>query len=187
MPATQPLPPLFLVGARACGKSSTGKLAAVRLKLAFVDTDAFICTSSRKTIDEIVTLEGWQAFRAQESAALAACTAPNTIIATGGGMVLEQKNRLFMRAAGLVVYLAVPASVLGNRLCAAAEAGLRPSLTGLPPHEEIAQILSEREALYRGVAHHIVDGTLSPALVAEKLAQLLVKGQTTNTKTDSRG
>lgn len=50
-----------------------------------------------KTIADIVEDEGWESFRARETATLEAVTAPSTVIATGGGIILAPYNRQFMR------------------------------------------------------------------------------------------
>ncbi|MCL1900519.1 MAG: shikimate kinase AroL, partial [Promicromonosporaceae bacterium] len=78
-----------------------------------------------------------------------AARASRRVVATGGGVVLSAANRAFMRAEGLVFYLAAPAEVLAARLAAAPESEQRPSLTGRPAGEEVPLVLAEREALYR--------------------------------------
>ncbi len=49
--------------------------------------------------------EGWARFRELETLSLKAVTLPNTVIATGGGIVLAEGNRQFMRENGVVIYL----------------------------------------------------------------------------------
>ena len=83
----------------------------------------------------------WAGFRARETAALEAVTAPSTVIATGGGIILTEFNRHFMQNNGIVVYLCAPVSVLVNRLQAAPEEDLRPTLTGKPLSEEVQEVL----------------------------------------------
>ena len=62
---------LFLIGPRASGKSTVGRLAAERLGLPFYDTDDMVMDEAGCSIAEIVRLEGWESFRARESRALA--------------------------------------------------------------------------------------------------------------------
>jgi len=159
---------IFLIGARASGKSTLGRLLAEELHLAFVDTDQYIRAAGGLEVDEIVAQSGWPVFRAQESAALRECAQPHTVVATGGGMVLDPHNREFMRATGTVFYLDVPARILASRLAADPRTAGRPSLTGRPPAEEIAQVLAEREPLYRAAAHRIIPADRPlPELVRE--------------------
>ena len=61
---------------------------------------------------------------------LGCALAPGTVIATGGGMVLTEENRRFMRENVIVLYLSAPAEVLASRLQANPNAAQRPTLTG---------------------------------------------------------
>ncbi|MDR0466442.1 MAG: shikimate kinase AroL [Deltaproteobacteria bacterium] len=147
---------VFLIGARASGKSTLGRMLAERLRLAFADTDQHLCADAGLEPAGIVARYGWPAFRARESVALRECAQARTVVATGGGMVLDPRNCEFMRATGRVFFLDVPAQTLAARLAQDLQAEQRPSLTGLPPAEEVAQVLSEREPIYRAAAHHII-------------------------------
>ncbi len=68
-----------------------------------------------------------------------------------------------------MVYLCAPVSVLVNRLQAAPEEDLRPTLTGKPLSEEVQEVLEERDALYREVAHIIIDATNEPSQVISEI------------------
>lgn len=123
--------PLFLIGPRGCGKTTVGMALADSLNRRFVDTDQWLQSQLNMTVAEIVEREEWAGFRARETAALEAVTAPSTVIATGGGIILTEFNRHFMQNNGIVVYLCAPVSVLVNRLQAAPEEDLRLTLTNL--------------------------------------------------------
>jgi len=166
---------IFLIGARASGKSSLGSLLAEKLELAFVDTDRQIRIACGLSVDELVARDGWPAFRARESAVLRESAVARTIVATGGGMVLDPRNCAFMRAAGTVIFLDVPARILSSRLMENPLADQRPSLTGLPPAEEIALVLAEREPLYHGAAHHIVNAARPLHELARELSNLILQ------------
>jgi shikimate kinase len=168
---------IFLIGARACGKSTLGRLPAEKLHLAFADTDEHIRAAAGMDVDEIVARSGWPAFRAQESAALRECAQPRTVVATGGGMVLDPRNCEFMRAAGTVFFLDVPAHILADRLTQDPRSTQRPSLTGLPPAEEIAHILAEREPLYRAAAHHIIPAARPLPELAEEIVNIINRNE----------
>ena len=164
---------VFLIGARASGKSTLGRLLAEKLQLAFADTDQHIRAASGLEVDEIVARNGWPAFRVQESAVLRECALPYTVVATGGGMVLDPDNRAFMRATGTVFFLDAPARLLSSRLAKSLQATWRPSLTGLPPAEEIALVLAEREPIYRTTAHHIINAVRPLPKLVRELANLI--------------
>lgn len=167
--------PLFLIGPRGCGKTTVGMALADSLNRRFVDTDQWLQSQLNMTVAEIVEREEWAGFRARETAALEAVTAPSTVIATGGGIILTEFNRHFMQNNGIVVYLCAPVSVLVNRLQAAPEEDLRPTLTGKPLSEEVQEVLEERDALYREVAHIIIDATNEPSQVISEIRSALAQ------------
>jgi len=165
---------IFLVGARAAGKTSVGQTLAEALAYDFVDTDAWLKEKSGLTVAEIVTRRGWAGFREMESGILReAGRGSRRVVATGGGAVLSEANRAFMRAVGRVFYLAAPAEVLAARLAAAPESEWRPSLTGRLAWEEAALVLAEREALYRKAAHQVIDAEAPLERVAADILRLL--------------
>ena len=156
--------PLYLVGPRGCGKTTTGMALAKAIDFQFVDTDRWLQSHVQMTVAEIVEREGWEGFRAQETSALQAVTAPATVVATGGGIILT-----------VVIYLSAPVSVLVDRLEATPEEGLRPTLTGKPLTEEVQEVLAQRDVLYREAAHYIVDATHKPAQVVEDILEILAQ------------
>lgn len=159
--------PIFLVGARGCGKTTVGVALARALGRDFIDTDNYLLASTNMSVADIVAREGWEGFRARETQALFNVTRPGMVIATGGGMVLADANRQFMREQGIAIYLKAPAQILTSRLEAFPEEGQRPTLTGKSITEEIVEILAAREALYRQTAHHIIDASRSPDRVVD--------------------
>ena len=159
---------IYLVGARAAGKTTFGGALARQLGCNYVDTDIHLRETTGETVADIVAREGWDGFRKRESAVLRAVTAPGTVIATGVGMVLAEENRRFMRENGIVLYLSAPAEVLASRLQANPNAAQRPTLA-----EEVAEVLAAREPLYRETATHILNAAATPKeLLAEALAIL---------------
>lgn len=167
--AKEPLRIVFLVGPRAVGKSTLGPGLASRLGWTFTDTDDHIAARTGKDTPAIVEQEGWDGFRRHEALALREAARPFSVIATGGGMVLREDNRAFMRENGLVVYLRAPAEILGQRLLEHGQSESRPSLTGKHPAEEIRDILAEREPLYREASHLAVEASAEARDVLEAL------------------
>ena len=165
--------PIFLIGARGCGKTTVGQTLAQALGYAFSDTDHYLQHSSGKTVAEIVAAEGWDGFRQRETEALMAVTAPETVIATGGGMVLAERNRRFMQEQGQVIWLQASAAVLAARLADYPQTSQRPTLTGRPITEEMAEILQERASLYQQTAHHVIDAMQAPERVVMNILDVL--------------
>ncbi|ROR06822.1 shikimate kinase AroL [Erwinia sp. JUb26] len=165
--------PIYLIGARGCGKTTVGQALASALGYDFCDTDYYLQQISGKTVAEIVAEEGWPGFRNRESGALIAVTGPGKVIATGGGMILAAENRQFMQDNGQVIYLNAPSEVLASRLEAYPDNAQRPTLTGRPIAEEMAEVLAARDLLYRQAAHHIVDAMQSPEDVVQQIVSVL--------------
>lgn len=165
--------PIFLIGARGCGKTTVGRTLALAQGCQFIDTDYWLQENAQQTIAAIVEQEGWDGFRARETAALEAVSAPSRVVATGGGIILREYNRRFMRENGVVIYLCAPVEVLADRLEAFPQEGQRPTLTGKPISEEVSEVLAQRDALYREAAHYVVDAAQSPDKVVSDIEAAL--------------
>ncbi|PVZ87383.1 shikimate kinase AroL [Serratia sp. S1B] len=164
---------IFMVGARGAGKTTVGRALAQALGYQFVDTDLFMQQTAQMSVAEMVAQEGWPGFRRRETEALQALKQPSTIIATGGGAILAEENRRFMRQHGIVIYLRAPASVLAQRLAEYPQEGQRPTLTGRPIAEEVQEVLAAREALYQDAAHYVMDASADPQQVITQILDVL--------------
>lgn len=153
---------ITLIGYRGCGKSSVAPRLARRLEWNWLDSDAEIERRSGRSITEIFASDGESEFRRLESLVLDdALSQTNLVLASGGGAVLSEHNRNRMRAAGPVVWLHVSVPTLVERLSRSHAAERRPSLTGRPIAEEVADVLAMREPLYRQCATIIVNADSS--------------------------
>ena len=84
-----------------------------------------------------------------------------------------------MKSAGPVVWLHVSAAALAVRLQKGRSVNRRPSLTGKPIADEVAEVLAFREPLYRECASLIVDAEFErPEQVAARIARGVRSGQT---------
>lgn len=151
---------LFLIGGRASGKTSLAHILAGRLGLDWTDTDDELKHRIGQSIAEFVGLNGWDRFRDEETAALAAvCSGPPKVVACGGGIVLREANCRLM-AQGTVFYLKADPEVLARRLMADPNEAQRPSLTGQSIQEEVRSVMTEREPLYQRCANVVLDASL---------------------------
>ena len=97
---------VFLVGPMGTGKSTTGKNLSEKLDYDFCDTDKLIEKAERKKIKDIFEQYGEDYFRQKESKALDETkTLQNVVIATGGGIVERDENRLFLGHEDKVIFL----------------------------------------------------------------------------------
>ena len=164
---------ITLIGYRCCGKSSVAPRLARRLGWSWVDSDSVIEQCAGRSISQIFESEGESGFRRMESDVLSDLLGKtNLVIASGGGAILSAANRTLMRSAGPVVWLHVSAGTLAARLAKVRSADRRPSLTGKPIAEEVAEVLVVREPLYRECASLIVDAESErPEQVAKRIAR----------------
>ncbi len=170
---------VFLVGPRACGKTTAALALAERLHAPCLDTDALAARALGGSIADFVAREGWPAFRERETQALREALEKTAegegfaVVATGGGMVLKEENRALMRASGLVIFLECPSEELVRRLEASPLASQRPSLTGKSAAAEAWEVAQERLPLYREAAHLAADSSLPLPELVEALLEAL--------------
>ncbi len=151
--------PIFIIGYRCTGKTSTGKILAGLLDRPFLDTDQLLQSTCSTTITEMVVEHGWDYFRAKETEILMNLNLENMpVVATGGGIVLAPENRQFLKKAGIIVLLYASAEVLTDRMSKDATSALqRPDLTNYDPALETEKMLQTRTPLYKSLAQISVD------------------------------
>ena len=99
---------LFLTGFMGAGKTTVGRAVAARLGRPFLDLDAEIEARNGASVGDLFSQRGEEGFRQAEHEALASLDGtPDAVVATGGGSVLRDDNRVLLRRLGTVVYLAV--------------------------------------------------------------------------------
>ena len=97
---------VFLVGPMGTGKSTTGRNLSKKLDYDFYDTDKLIEKAEGKKIKDIFEQDGEDYFRQKESKALNKTkTLQKAVIATGGGIVEREENRLFLEHEDKVIFL----------------------------------------------------------------------------------
>jgi shikimate kinase len=159
---------VYLVGMPGSGKSTVGREVAGRLGVPFVDLDAEIERRSGRSVSEIFASEGEPGFRALEAKELVTVSTNDpSVVACGGGVVLEPANRITLRNTGTCVFLDVPLGVLETRVEPAAD---RPLIRA---DGDLERLLTEREPLYREFAAHVVDGSGDPRVVADAILEEL--------------
>jgi len=163
-------PAIFLIGMMGAGKSTVGRLLARRCGFDFIDCDRELEARSGVSVATIFELEGEESFRRREAALIDELTQqPRTVLATGGGAILSEQNRRHLRSRGLVIYLSASLDEILRRT---QKDRARPLLQATDRRGRIAQLLAEREALYRQVAHLTVQsGSGNPNRLVAKLLQ----------------
>ena len=163
-------PAIFLIGMMGAGKSTVGRLLARRSGFDFIDCDRELESRSGVTIVTIFELEGEDGFRRREAALIDDLTQrPRTVLATGGGAILDENNRRHLHDRGLVVYLRATVDEIVRRT---QKDRARPLLQAPDRRARIAQLIAERESLYEQTAHVIVQSNAgNPNRLVAKLLE----------------
>lgn len=146
---------IVLIGYRGTGKSSVGKMLAIRLGRTLVSTDAEIVRRTGKSIVEIVGQEGWERFRDVESEVCRDFSGSDRlVIDTGGGAILRPENTRALKENGRVFWLTASVSTIVERIAGDTQ---RPSLTGTSSFiDEVQGVLRERAPKYEAAADFVV-------------------------------
>ena len=146
---------IVLIGYRGTGKSTVGKLLAMRLGRQFVSTDEEIVKRAKRTIPEIVAQEGWEYFRDLESEVCREFAGRDRlVIDTGGGAILRTQNVEALKKSGTLFWLTASVGTITKRI---GRDNQRPSLTGSKSFvDEIQDVLRERTPKYQAASDHVI-------------------------------
>ena len=146
---------LFLTGPMGAGKSTIGRQLSKQLKMPFYDSDHEIEQRTGVDIPLIFELEGEAGFRKREAAIIDELTQlPDIILATGGGAILDPVTRQHLAGRGTVVYLHTS---VDQQLRRTGRDRHRPLLQTANPRGKLAELMAEREPLYREIADVVIE------------------------------
>src|SRR5687767_3940039 len=138
---------IALCGFMGTGKSSVGRLVAEQLRFAFLDTDTVIEARAGKTIAEIFADQGEEAFREMEHRLVKELAVrEQTVIATGGGLIVNPENLASLKQHAYVVCLWASPETIWSRVKTQTH---RPLLQEADPLEKIRRLLTERKPCYK--------------------------------------
>jgi shikimate kinase len=163
------------------GKSSIGRCLHRRTGVALHDTDEIIVASFGMSVAEIFAEHGEKKFRDAETEALRRIRSEEqTIIITGGGVVLRKENVEILRSQAVIVWLDGDEEMLFTR---AVRGQNRPLLKTKNPGKTFSRILCLRRPLYTKIADIRVD---TSGLTDEEAAvAILAKLRRMNLKKES--
>lgn len=114
---SQPVPPIYLTGFMASGKSTVGYALAEALHRDFFDLDIEIETRLGKSIAQIFKDEGAAFFREIESEILLELSQRNNVvIALGGGTLIDSENLLIVQKSGISIWLTTTPEEIWKRI-----------------------------------------------------------------------
>lgn len=160
---------IVLIGMPGTGKSVVGRALAERLNYEFVDADDLIVESTGKTLPEILRSDGLEAFLAIEERVGGTMDYENTVIATGGSMVLSAPAMEHLKRNGVAVWLETPISQISDRM----PEDLVDRGIATEPGLTIRQIYEQREPLYAKYADLIVASCSGEDATAHQVEQVM--------------
>ena len=173
---------IILCGMPRIGKSTLGPLLAKQLKKPFFDTDRLLEGVHEKFKQDSLTSKdifldfGDKYFRSLEQNVLFSLQyLKNSVIAVGGGIVVNPENLVFIKKLGQVIYLKGELEILMKRM----EQGGMPSFIDQNhPIASINALIQDRKHLYEKIADVTIDvGASSPDEIVEKILPQLLKSK----------
>lgn len=138
---------IALIGFMGSGKTTIGKILAKYLDMKFIDIDKMISAREKKSIPEIFEEKGEQYFRKLErEIVLEESLNNNIVIATGGGVIIDNENIKNLKETSFIVYLDCTIECIYERV---KNNKNRPLLNVENMFETIQELHKKREFLYK--------------------------------------
>ncbi len=149
------------------GKTLVGALVAQRTGAAFFDLDHLVEDKAGLSIAEIFATHSVETFRALEKEMLPRALQPDTVVALGGGVAMDDDNWALISDRAVTVYLEVAFDLVWERI---RQLPGRPLVAGRTA-SEVEALYNRRRARYERAAHR-VDGNLPAGEVADQVIKL---------------
>lgn len=143
---------IILIGMPGSGKSTVGVLLAKALGMSFLDTDLEIMQRTGKKLQDILDEDGLEVFLTEEARAVTAVCCTQTVIATGGSVVLKKEAMEHLKKNGICVFLDVPLNELKQRITNMKSRGI-----AFAPGQDLGDVFLERMPLYQQYADLIIN------------------------------
>lgn len=145
---------IILIGFMGSGKTTIGIRLAKELNYTFLDLDQYIEKKNKSSISDIFANFGETYFREEETKAIQDLQSfEGKLIATGGGSILREENRLLLKKMGIVIYLEADQTHIYANV---KEETHRPLLQISDPVEKIEEMLQARKKYYEQTADFTV-------------------------------
>lgn len=138
---------LYLVGFMGTGKTTVSRIVAARLGNRWLDSDHEIERNQGRPIAEIFATEGEAAFRKMEREFVeAGHPAERTVVACGGGLVIQEGMLAELQKRGVVICLHATVETILRRTAGSRQ---RPLLNVEDPEKRIRDLYAVRDPIYR--------------------------------------
>lgn len=138
---------IVLIGFMGTGKTTIGRKLAVRLGYRFVDTDQYIEWEQKCKIPLLFKSQGEAYFRQLETSLLRRlCSVQNTVVATGGGVLVTPGNMELIKQIGTSVHLQAQFDDIFERVTRNTK---RPLVLTENPLKTVTDLYEARKNLYK--------------------------------------
>ena len=154
------------------GKSTVGEILSKSIGYKFIELDSLIEKSLNEKIPDIFSKMGEDHFRKLETDSLINVSkgSGDTVISTGGGIVLKPENMKIMKSTGTSIFLKTAIETIWERV--KNDKG-RPLLHVENPYNTANELLEERKELYNKADIIVETDRVSPQKISEKIIELL--------------
>lgn len=160
---------IVLTGFMGTGKTEVGRELSKILGWKIIDVDDEIVKSRNMSINEIFAKLGERAFREIESKMIRKIARNrNTIISTGGGVVLRRENMDALRDSGVIVCLTARPETVLKRTSSSKD---RPLLQVENPLRKIEKLLESRKPFYDDADIILDTDEKTPLHIAEEILE----------------
>ena len=143
---------IILIGLPGAGKSTIGVILAKSLGMNFIDTDIVMQERTGRLLQELIDDEGVDVFLAIEENMALSLDADNTVIATGGSVVLSDRAMKHLKSKSNIIYLIISFEEMVRRLENITTRGIV-----LFPGQSLSDMYDQRIPLYEKYADIRID------------------------------
>ena len=164
---------IVLVGLMGAGKTSLGKRLSKMFDMPFLDSDAEIEKAAGCSVAEIFARFGETEFREGERRVLERIfSGEPTIVATGGGAFMDERNRAMIRNKATSVWLRADLETLVKRTTKRRDE--RPLLKNGDPREILQNLIEQRYPVYAQADITIDVGDEPPEKTSERVYKIIL-------------
>ena len=162
---------IVLVGMMGAGKTTVGEFLSAKFNRELKHIDRVIEQEQKKSIIEIFTNDGEEAFRQLESETIEKFSNMSDLIISTGGGALEKANNLSnLQKNGIIIYLKADIEELFKRVKNETQ---RPLLKEQDPLEVIKKLIKKREKFYLMADITIITDNKSPEKITEEIIKAI--------------
>lgn len=159
---------IYLCGFMGCGKSRIGRELARKLGMKFADLDSYIVEKEQMPIPEIFERFGEPHFRGLEAKYIAEMP-DNSVVALGGGAIINENTAKTARENGRVVFLDVSFGTCYERI---KDDSNRP-LAYNNPKEKVKELYDLRRPIYLERSDIIIKADDKPSAIIAAIREKL--------------